>query len=179
MADIEVKIPAMGESISEGTISRWFKKEGEAVKADEALFEIETDKVTQEIYAPASGVVKKIAKAQGANAAVGEVVAIIDSSATAVATPAAAPAPAQRVGSGGSHPVAESLAPRPQCRLLAMVRDRQARCGAFSRGCAERPRSARIWWAPADQRAGGRGVSLGGLGFASVMVQSSDEVELV
>lgn len=94
MADIEVKIPAMGESISEGTISRWFKKEGEAVKVDEALFEIETDKVTQEIYAPVSGVVKKLQKAQGANAAVGEVVAIIDSSATpATVSPAAAPAP--------------------------------------------------------------------------------------
>lgn len=107
MADIEVKIPAMGESISEGTISRWFKKEGEAVKADEALFEIETDKVTQEIYAPASGVVKKLAKAQGANAAVGEVVAIIDSSATAVATPAAPAAPAQQ-------PAAKSAAPAQQ-----------------------------------------------------------------
>jgi 2-oxoglutarate dehydrogenase E2 component (dihydrolipoamide succinyltransferase) len=97
MADIEVKVPAMGESISEGTISRWFRKEGEAIKADEALFEIETDKVTQEIYAPAGGVVKKLLKAQGQTAAVGEAVAIIDSSATAVteksaSTPAAATA---------------------------------------------------------------------------------------
>ncbi|MFO1472320.1 MAG: 2-oxoglutarate dehydrogenase complex dihydrolipoyllysine-residue succinyltransferase [Turneriella sp.] len=104
MADIEVKIPAMGESISEGTISRWFKQEGEAVKADEALFEIETDKVTQEIYAPASGVVKKLAKAQGANAAVGEVVAIIDSSATAAATPAAPPTPAQQPATKNAAP---------------------------------------------------------------------------
>ena len=94
MADIEVKVPAMGESISEGTISRWFKKEGEAIKADEALFEIETDKVTQEIYAPAGGVVKKLMKAQGANAAVGEAVAIIDSSATAAAASAPAAQPA-------------------------------------------------------------------------------------
>lgn len=94
MPDIEVKIPAMGESISEGTISRWFKKEGEAIKADEALFEIETDKVTQEIYAPVGGVVKKLAKAQGANAKVGEVVALIDSSASAAATPVSAPAAA-------------------------------------------------------------------------------------
>ena len=111
MADIEVKIPAMGESISEGTISRWFKKEGEAVKADEALFEIETDKVTQEIYAPASGVVKKLAKAQGANASVGEVVAIIDSSATASAAPSASSAPAQPAA-----PVrqAQGGAPAPQ-----------------------------------------------------------------
>lgn len=113
MADIEVKVPAMGESISEGTISRWFKKEGEAVKADEALFEIETDKVTQEIYAPAAGVVKKLAKAQGANAAVGEVVAIIDSSATAsaVATPAPSPAPAAEQPKEKSSPMKDTLPP--------------------------------------------------------------------
>lgn len=113
MADIEVKVPAMGESISEGTISRWFKKEGEAVKADEALFEIETDKVTQEIYAPAAGVVKKLAKAQGANAAVGEVVAIIDSSATAsaVATPAPSPAPAAEQTKEKSSPMKDTLPP--------------------------------------------------------------------
>lgn len=92
MAEIEVKIPAMGESISEGTISRWFKKEGEAIKADEALFEIETDKVTQEIYAPAGGVVKKLAKPQGANAKVGEVVAVIDSAGTASVSSQPAPA---------------------------------------------------------------------------------------
>lgn len=104
MADIEVKIPTMGESISEGTISRWFKKEGEAIKADEALFEIETDKVTQEIYAPASGVVKKLVKAQGANASVGEVVAIIDSTGTATATAPAAPAAAEMAKPAAATP---------------------------------------------------------------------------
>lgn len=106
MADIEVKVPAMGESISEGTISRWFKKEGEAIKADEALFEIETDKVTQEIYAPAGGVVKKLLKAQGANAAVGEAVAVIDSSATA-----AAPAPA-------AHPASPAAPAAPEAKSM-------------------------------------------------------------
>lgn len=112
MADIEVKIPAMGESISEGTISRWFKKEGEAIKADEALFEIETDKVTQEIYAPAGGVVKKLAKAQGANAKVGEVVAVIDSSATAAAPASAgAPAPAAAPSTPAKSPMADTVPP--------------------------------------------------------------------
>ncbi|MBX3723410.1 MAG: 2-oxoglutarate dehydrogenase complex dihydrolipoyllysine-residue succinyltransferase [Turneriella sp.] len=113
MADIEVKIPAMGESISEGTISRWFKKEGEAIKADEALFEIETDKVTQEIYAPAGGVVKKLAKAQGANAKVGEVVAVIDSSGTpsaAATAPAAAASPATPTPAAKS-PMADTVPP--------------------------------------------------------------------
>jgi len=112
MADVEVKVPAMGESISEGTISRWFKKEGEAIKADEALFEIETDKVTQEIYAPVGGVVKKLQKAQGANAAVGETVAVIDSSATAAAAPAAEkPAAPTAPAAAKPQPMAETLPP--------------------------------------------------------------------
>lgn len=112
MADVEVKVPAMGESISEGTISRWFKKEGEAIKADEALFEIETDKVTQEIYAPVGGVVKKLQKAQGANAAVGETVAVIDSSATASAAPAEKPAaPTAPAPASKTQPMAETLPP--------------------------------------------------------------------
>ncbi len=112
MADVEVKVPAMGESISEGTISRWFKKEGEAIKADEALFEIETDKVTQEIYAPVGGIVKKLQKAQGANAAVGETVALIDSSATAAAAPAAEkPAAPAAPAAAKPQPMAETLPP--------------------------------------------------------------------
>ncbi|AFM13828.1 2-oxoglutarate dehydrogenase complex dihydrolipoyllysine-residue succinyltransferase [Turneriella parva] len=111
MADVEVKVPAMGESISEGTISRWFKKEGEAIKADEALFEIETDKVTQEIYAPVSGVVKKLQKAQGANAAVGETVAVIDSSASAAAAPAEKPAAPAAATAPKQQPMAETLPP--------------------------------------------------------------------
>ncbi|MBV6494533.1 MAG: Dihydrolipoyllysine-residue succinyltransferase component of 2-oxoglutarate dehydrogenase complex [Turneriella sp.] len=101
MADIEVKIPTMGESISEGTISRWFKKEGEAVKADEAIFEIETDKVTQEIYAPSSGVLKKLVKAQGENARVGEVVALIDT----------AGAPSAKTATQTETPKSEKSAP--------------------------------------------------------------------
>lgn len=111
MADIEVKIPAMGESISEGTISRWFKKEGEAIKADEALFEIETDKVTQEIYAPAGGVVKKLTKAQGANAKVGEVVAVIDSAGVASATPSVPAAAPAQPATASKSPMADTVPP--------------------------------------------------------------------
>lgn len=118
MADIEVKVPAMGESISEGTISRWFKKEGEPIKADEALFEIETDKVTQEIYAPAGGVVKKLMKAQGANAAVGEAVAIIDSSATGAATPTATP-PASPAAPAASEAKSMASTVPPAAKKLA------------------------------------------------------------
>ncbi len=93
MADIEVKIPAMGESITEGTIARWFKTQGEAVKIDEAIFEVETDKVTQEIYAPSAGTIKTILKKEGENVAVGEVVAVIDPQGVAAAKEAAASTP--------------------------------------------------------------------------------------
>lgn len=93
MADIEVKIPAMGESITEGTIARWFKAQGEAVKVDEAIFEVETDKVTQEIYAPSAGTIKTILKKDGENVAVGEVVAVIDPQGVAAAKEAATSAP--------------------------------------------------------------------------------------
>ena len=52
---IEIKVPAMGESVTEATISKWFKKEGDAVKRDEPLLELETDKVTVEVPSPADG----------------------------------------------------------------------------------------------------------------------------
>lgn len=78
MAELaEVVIPAMGESISEGTISRWFKKVGDWVLLDEPLLEIETDKVTQEIPSPAEGQLVEIRKEAGETARVQEVVARI------------------------------------------------------------------------------------------------------
>ncbi|MCB1148018.1 MAG: 2-oxoglutarate dehydrogenase complex dihydrolipoyllysine-residue succinyltransferase [Leptospiraceae bacterium] len=79
----EIKIPPMGESITEGTIGRWFKKVGEAVAADEPVFEVETDKVTQEIYAPAAGVIQKIIKDEGSAVAIGEIAGVIEEGAAA------------------------------------------------------------------------------------------------
>src|SRR5437870_4121219 len=74
----EVKMPQMGESIAEGTIVKWLKKEGDQVKRDEPLFEISTDKVDAEIPAPASGVLSEIKVQEGETVAVNTVVAIID-----------------------------------------------------------------------------------------------------
>lgn len=82
----EVKIPEMGESITEGTIARWFKQVGEAVEADEPIFEVETDKVTQEIYSPADGVIEKILKNDGDAVKIGDVAGMIKEGA-APATP--------------------------------------------------------------------------------------------
>ncbi|MER2607102.1 MAG: biotin/lipoyl-containing protein, partial [Siculibacillus sp.] len=68
---IEIKVPTLGESVTEATIAKWFKKPGEAVKADEPLVELETDKVTVEVPAPASGVLETIVAKDGDTVGVG------------------------------------------------------------------------------------------------------------
>ena len=68
---IEIRVPTLGESVTEATIGRWFKKAGDAVKADEPLVELETDKVTLEVNAPAAGVLSEIAAKDGETVGVG------------------------------------------------------------------------------------------------------------
>jgi pyruvate/2-oxoglutarate dehydrogenase complex dihydrolipoamide acyltransferase (E2) component len=75
---VNVILPKQGLQMEEGTIVKWWKKEGETVKEGETLFEMETDKVTMEVPAPASGTVQKILKAEGETVPVAEVVAIIE-----------------------------------------------------------------------------------------------------
>ena len=62
---IEIKVPAMGESVTEATVARWFKKEGDSVARDEPLLELETDKVTVEVPAPVSGAIESISVKAG------------------------------------------------------------------------------------------------------------------
>jgi len=89
---VEVKVPSVGESITEGTIARWFKPSGSVVKANEPLFELETDKATTEVAAPAAGVLT-IDVPEGKQVAVGSVIGHIEVGA-ASPTPSAAPRPA-------------------------------------------------------------------------------------
>jgi pyruvate dehydrogenase E2 component (dihydrolipoyllysine-residue acetyltransferase) len=89
----DVIMPQMGESIFEGTITKWLKKPGEQVQRDEPLFEISTDKVDAEIPAPASGVLKEIKAQEGATVTVNSVVAVIDA---AGSTAASAPSPSAK-----------------------------------------------------------------------------------
>jgi 2-oxoglutarate dehydrogenase E2 component (dihydrolipoamide succinyltransferase) len=92
---IEVKVPTLGESVSEATIAKWFKAVGDAVRADEPLVELETDKVTVEVNAPAAGTLTEIAAAVGAVVEVGALLGVLGAAGAAVAAkPAAAPAPA-------------------------------------------------------------------------------------
>jgi 2-oxoglutarate dehydrogenase E2 component (dihydrolipoamide succinyltransferase) len=89
---IEIKVPAMGESVTEATISKWFKKEGDAVKRDEPLLELETDKVTVEVPSPADGAIESISAQAGATVSVGALLgAIAEGQVGAVAPKAAAP----------------------------------------------------------------------------------------
>jgi len=88
---VDVQIPALGESVTEGVIVRWMKQNGERVDADEPLFELETDKASVEIPAPSAGVITIIA-AEGATVQVGDVVARIDSDGAAKASPPSQPA---------------------------------------------------------------------------------------
>ncbi|ABV74577.1 dihydrolipoamide acetyltransferase [Rickettsia akari str. Hartford] len=69
---VKIIVPLLGESVTEATIAKWYKKEGDSVKTDELLLEIETEKVTLEVNAPCNGTIGKISKTDGANVAVGE-----------------------------------------------------------------------------------------------------------
>ncbi|MES2728620.1 MAG: 2-oxoglutarate dehydrogenase complex dihydrolipoyllysine-residue succinyltransferase [Pseudomonadota bacterium] len=86
----QIVVPTLGESVSEATVAKWLKKEGESVKADEPLVELETDKVTLEVNAPASGVVSRIVASAGSNVGVGALLGEI--TAGGVANDAAKPA---------------------------------------------------------------------------------------
>ncbi|MFF1445169.1 biotin/lipoyl-containing protein, partial [Streptomyces sp. NPDC058295] len=99
---VSVTLPALGESVTEGTVTRWLKAEGERVEADEPLLEVSTDKVDTEIPSPAAGILASIKVAEDETVEVGAELAVIDDGTGA---PAAAPAPA-------AEPVAEP-APEP------------------------------------------------------------------
>ncbi|HEU5342134.1 2-oxoglutarate dehydrogenase, E2 component, dihydrolipoamide succinyltransferase [Edaphobacter sp.] len=91
----DIVMPQMGESITEGTITKWLKKPGDSVQRDEPLFEISTDKVDAEIPSPVAGTLKEIKIAEGTTVQINTVVAVIDGADSAAAAPApAAPAPA-------------------------------------------------------------------------------------
>jgi 2-oxoglutarate dehydrogenase E2 component (dihydrolipoamide succinyltransferase) len=90
----EIRVPTLGESVTEATIGRWFKKAGEAVAVDEPLVELETDKVTIEVPAPSAGTLGEIIAKDGETVAVGALLGQINDGAAAKSAPAAAPKPA-------------------------------------------------------------------------------------
>src|SRR5246127_5711880 len=96
---VSVSMPQLGESVTEGTVTRWLKREGDHVEADEPLLEVSTDKVDTEIPSPSAGVLSKIVVPENEAVEVGAELAVIDQNGAAAAAPeapapTAAPAPA-------------------------------------------------------------------------------------
>ena len=112
MALIEVKVPQLSESVAEATLLQWHKKPGEAVARDENLIDVETDKVVLELPAPSAGVLVTVVKGDGSTVVSGEVIATIDTEASAGAAPTAAPAPA----AAAAAPPAAATAPASQAK---------------------------------------------------------------
>jgi 2-oxoglutarate dehydrogenase E2 component (dihydrolipoamide succinyltransferase) len=118
---IEIKVPALGESITEATVGQWFKKPGDSVNVDEPLVELETDKVTVEVPSPAAGVLSKVVVQQGATVEIGSVLGSISEGAGAAAKPAPAPSesppqaktPPAAAASKPAEPPKASPSPKP------------------------------------------------------------------
>ena len=118
---VEVKVPTLSESVSEATLLSWHKKPGEAVKRDENLIDIETDKVVLELPAPADGVLLKVAKGDGSTVVAEEVIATIDTEAKGDAAPAPvdpAPKPAAKAAEGPQPVRAENVTALPAARKM-------------------------------------------------------------
>jgi 2-oxoglutarate dehydrogenase E2 component (dihydrolipoamide succinyltransferase) len=123
---IDIKVPAMGESVTEATVARWFKKEGDAVKRDEPLLELETDKVTVEVPAPADGAIESISVQAGSTVQVGTVLGAIAEgkagtvSATQAPNPqAAAPKPVEAPKTAPVQPAAPQAVAQPPAPVAA------------------------------------------------------------
>ncbi|MCZ7642396.1 MAG: 2-oxoglutarate dehydrogenase complex dihydrolipoyllysine-residue succinyltransferase [Pseudorhodoplanes sp.] len=149
MADI--RVPTLGESVTEATIGKWFKKPGDAVAVDEPLVELETDKVTIEVPAPAAGVLAEIAVQDGETVAVGALLGQIKEGAAAApgkATPAPTDQPDKKtettapIGAGAEH-----TRPRPAAAdapLAPSVRRLEAESGVSAAGVAGTGKDGRV-----------------------------------
>src|SRR4051794_22987497 len=106
----DVEVPALGESITEGTLAQWLKKPGEAVAADEPIASLETDKVSVEVPSPVAGVLAEQLGREGDTVAVGAVIARVDQNAAAGAAPSA-PSPAQAAAATTTNPAGAGETP--------------------------------------------------------------------
>jgi len=119
---MDVIMPQLGETVAEGTVTKWYKKVGDAIKADEVLFDVETDKVSTEIPAPASGVIAEILVAEGTTAKVGTRLAVIRES-----------APQQARGSSAVSTAAPIKVTAPTGQAISVSSERAASTGAAGR----------------------------------------------
>ncbi|HLR17910.1 MAG TPA: 2-oxoglutarate dehydrogenase complex dihydrolipoyllysine-residue succinyltransferase [Alcanivoracaceae bacterium] len=115
---IEIKAPQFPESIADGNIATWYKKEGEAVKRDELIVDIETDKVVLEVVAPRDGVLTNVLKGEGDLVESEEIIATLDTSAVAESAPAEKEAPAEEAAPAAEATDAEDAVAAPAARKL-------------------------------------------------------------
>ncbi|SDN68862.1 2-oxoglutarate dehydrogenase, E2 component, dihydrolipoamide succinyltransferase [Actinacidiphila guanduensis] len=135
---VSVTLPALGESVTEGTVTRWLKAEGEHVEADEPLLEVSTDKVDTEIPSPASGTLSSIKVAEDETVEVGAELAVIDDGSGAPAAPAApaaqaapaAPAPAAPAPAAPAAPEAPAAVPSTEAPAPAPAPTAEAAAGS-------------------------------------------------
>ncbi|MEH7828227.1 2-oxoglutarate dehydrogenase complex dihydrolipoyllysine-residue succinyltransferase [Gemmobacter denitrificans] len=113
---VEVRVPALGESVTEATIATWFKKPGDAVAMDEILCELETDKVSLDVPSPAAGVLGEILAKEGETVAAAALLATIAEGATAAAAPAAAPAAAAPAPAAAAPAAARDVEDAPAAK---------------------------------------------------------------
>ena len=126
----EIRVPTLGESVSEATIGTWFKKVGDTVKADEPLLELETDKVTIEVPSPAAGVLSEIVAAAGETVGLGALLGQTSASRFAAGAAPAAPAVAEK----------KAAEPAPAAPAAAAAGTRRNACRfrhAGSTGCCQ------------------------------------------
>src|SRR5579872_5932795 len=117
---IAIKVPAMGESVTEATIARWLKHEGQAVKQDEPLVELETDKVNVEVPSPAAGVLERIEVQPGGTVSVGSVLGqVAEGAAAAAPTPAKKSEAKSREAPKQAAPASAPPPPPPSVRRIA------------------------------------------------------------
>ncbi len=153
---VSVTMPRLGESVTEGTVTRWLKREGDRVEADEPLLEVSTDKVDTEIPSPVSGTLLEIKVQEDETAAVGAELAIIGSAAAAPA-PAPAPAPAQPAPVQEA-PKAEAPAPQPAPApapapaQTATAAPQPAPAAAPSAPASESPNGSKVYVTPLVRR---------------------------
>ena len=130
----EVKVPVLPESVSDATIASWHKKAGEAVKRDENLLDLETDKVVLEVPAPVDGVLKEIKFQEGDTVTSNQILAIIEEGAVAAAAPAAAEAPKAAAPAAAAPAAAPAPAPAPAAKSAADTLPPGARFSAITEG---------------------------------------------
>jgi 2-oxoglutarate dehydrogenase E2 component (dihydrolipoamide succinyltransferase) len=173
----EIRVPTLGESVTEATVGQWFKKAGDAVAQDEPLVELETDKVTVEVPAPSAGTLSEITVSDGETVEVGALLGMLAEGAGAAAVPKAAekpaakasapePAPAAGDSSGGPSDGSGAGIPSPAAAKIL------AEKGIDPAAVAGSGKDGRITKADAEAAQAGGGASAAAVSFAAPEVQA-------